>query len=80
MLLIGSRLMTVYLWHLPMIMVLTGIALLLPFPMPAPGGAVWWWTRVPFLLLVLALVGAFGGTFSSPRRVSAASGSRTPPR
>lgn len=142
-LLIGSRLMTVYLWHLPMIMVLTGIALLLPFPMPAPGGAVWWWSRVPFLLLVLAavwvlsltlgrferapalappafafatpvavvlfivpvlgitaygldlplaatalvttalalaLVGAFGNAFPSPRRVSAASEPRTPPR
>ncbi|GAA5154501.1 hypothetical protein GCM10025768_25780 [Microbacterium pseudoresistens] len=54
--LIGSRLMTVYLWHLPMVMVLIGIELLLPIPMPAPGSAVWWWTRVPFLLLVLAAV------------------------
>lgn len=56
MLLIGSRLMTVYLWHLPVVMILIGIELLLPIPMPAPGGAVWWWTRVPFLLLVLAVV------------------------
>ncbi|MDR6866084.1 peptidoglycan/LPS O-acetylase OafA/YrhL [Microbacterium resistens] len=55
-LLIGSRLMTVYLWHLPMIMVLIGVQLLLPIPMPAPGSAVWWWTRVPFLLVVLAAV------------------------
>ncbi|WP_251448443.1 acyltransferase family protein [Microbacterium sp. USTB-Y] len=55
-LLIGSRLMTVYLWHLPMIMVLTGVELVLPFPMPAPGSALWWWTRVPFLLVVLAAV------------------------
>lgn len=53
---IGSRLMTVYLWHLPMIMVLTGIQLLLPLPMPHPGSALWWWTRVPFLLIVLAAV------------------------
>ena len=56
MLLIGSRLMTVYLWHLPMVMVLIGIELLLPVPLPHPGGPVWWWTRVPFLLLVLAAV------------------------
>ncbi|MFE6733828.1 acyltransferase [Microbacterium sp. NPDC057650] len=56
MLLIGSRLMTVYLWHLPVVMILIGIELLLPIPMPAPGGALWWWTRVPFLLLVLAVV------------------------
>lgn len=55
-LLIGSRLMTVYLWHLPMIMVLIGVQLLLPVPMPAPGSPLWWWTRLPFLLVVLAAV------------------------
>ncbi|MBS1906368.1 MAG: acyltransferase [Actinobacteria bacterium] len=55
-LLIGSRLMTVYLWHLPLIMVLIGLELLLPLPMPAPGSALWWWTRVPFLIVVLAAV------------------------
>lgn len=56
MFVIGSRLMTLYLWHLPMVMVLIGIELLLPVPMPYPGGAVWWWTRVPFLILVLVAV------------------------
>lgn len=55
-LLIGSRLMTVYLWHLPMIMVLIGVQLLLPVPMPTPGSAAWWWTRAPFLIVVLAAV------------------------
>ncbi len=55
-LLIGSRLMTVYLWHLPVIMILVGIELALPLPMPAPGGAAWWWTRAPLLVLVLAAV------------------------
>lgn len=55
-LLIGSRLMTVYLWHLPMILVLIGVELILPIPMPAPGSPMWWWTRVPFLLIVLAAV------------------------
>ncbi|WP_431072989.1 acyltransferase family protein [Microbacterium phyllosphaerae] len=54
--LIGSRLMTIYLWHLPMIMVLIGIQIALPFPLPAPGSAVWWWTRPLFLLVVLAAV------------------------
>ena len=54
--LIGSRLMTIYLWHLPMIMVLIGIELLLPLPLPAPGSAVWWWTRPVFLIVVLAAV------------------------
>lgn len=53
---LGSRLMTVYLWHLPVIMVLTGVQLLLPLPLPEPGSAVWWATRIPMLLLVLAVV------------------------
>ncbi|WP_136056620.1 acyltransferase family protein [Microbacterium sp. K24] len=54
--LIGSRLMTIYLWHLPVIMVLIGIELLLPVPLPAPGSPVWWWTRPVFLVVVLAVV------------------------
>lgn len=53
---IGSRLMTVYLWHLPVIMMLTGVELLLPLPMPQPGSAAWWWTRPVFLVIVLATV------------------------
>lgn len=54
--LIGSRLMTIYLWHLPMIMILIGIELLLPLPLPAPGSAAWWWTRPLFFIVVLAAV------------------------
>ena len=54
--LIGSRLMTVYLWHLPLIMVLIGIELLLPLPLPAPGSPAWWWTRPVFFIVVLAAV------------------------
>ena len=54
--LIGSRLMTIYLWHLPLIMMLIGIELLLSLPLPAPGSAVWWWTRPVFFFVVLAAV------------------------
>ncbi|MFS0852272.1 acyltransferase family protein [Microbacterium sp. 179-I 3D4 NHS] len=54
--LIGSRLMTIYLWHLPVIMILIGLELLLPLPMPDPGSALWWWTRPLFLLVVMAAV------------------------
>lgn len=53
---VGSRLMTIYLWHLPMIMILIGIELVLPLPMPAPGSPAWWWTRPVFLVVVLAAV------------------------
>src|SRR5690606_6162147 len=48
--------MTVYLWHLPMIMTLIGIQLVLPLPLPEPGSPLWWWTRLPFLLIVLGAV------------------------
>lgn len=57
-LLLGSRLMTVYLWHLPLIMVLIGVQLALPFPLSTPGSGQWWLERIPFLLVVLALVSA----------------------
>lgn len=69
MFLIGSRLMTVYLWHLPVVMMLTGLQLLLPLPLPAPGGPLWWWTRPAFLLLVLAVVWALSLPLSRFERV-----------
>lgn len=53
---VGTRLMTVYLWHLPMILVIAGIGLLVPQLAPTPGGAVWWWSRPLVYLLVLGLV------------------------
>ncbi|QEO10504.1 acyltransferase [Protaetiibacter larvae] len=53
---IGSRLMTVYLWHLPIIVALGGLGLLVPGAAPAPGGAVWWATRPLVYLLVLGIV------------------------
>ncbi|MCH1883736.1 acyltransferase [Agrococcus sp. ARC_14] len=52
----GSRLMTIYLWHLPVIMILVGVQLLLPIPLPEPGAAAWWLTRIPVFLLVLLVV------------------------
>lgn len=55
-LVVGSRLMTVYLWHLPVILLLTGLELLLPLPLPTPGSISWWSTRPLFLLAVLAVV------------------------
>lgn len=54
----GSRLMTIYLWHFPVIMTLIGLELLLPVPMPVPGSALWWWTRPLFFVIVLIAVWA----------------------
>ena len=52
----GSRLMTIYLWHLPVIIVLSGLAILIPGASPEPASAAWWWTRIPAYLLVLGVV------------------------
>jgi hypothetical protein len=52
----GSRLMTIYLWHLPVIIVLAGLTILIPGAGPEPASALWWWTRIPTYLLVLGVV------------------------
>jgi len=52
----GTRLMTVYLWHLPVILILTGATLLIPGAAPTPSSAAWWWSRPVMLVAVLAAV------------------------
>lgn len=52
----GTRLMTIYLWHLPVIMALIGLQLLVPQWLAEPGSARWWWERIPMYLLVLAVL------------------------
>ncbi|TAJ46467.1 MAG: acyltransferase [Herbiconiux sp.] len=59
--LVGTRLMTIYLWHLPVILLISGIALLIPGASPEPASLVWWWTRPLMFLLVMAAV--FGLSF-----------------
>jgi len=54
--LLGSRLMTVYLWHLPVILALTGLSLLIPGAAPAPSSAAWWWTRPVMFVAAMAAV------------------------
>ncbi|WP_430593448.1 acyltransferase family protein [Humidisolicoccus flavus] len=54
--LFGSRLMTVYLWHLPVILLLVGIQLLLPFALSEPGSAIWWMERPVMVVTALAVV------------------------
>jgi len=72
--LVGSRLMTVYLWHLPIIITLAGVALLIPGASPEPGSAAWWWSRIPIYLLVLGLLFALSllvGRWERPREMAA---------
>lgn len=52
---VGSRLMTVYLWHLPVILLVSGLALLIPGAAPAPASPAWWATR-PVVFIVVAVV------------------------
>ena len=70
--LIGTRLMTIYLWHLPLIIALSGIALLIPGASPEPGSPAWWASRPIFFIIVL--VALFGLSFlvaryEAPREV-----------
>lgn len=51
---IGSRLMTVYLWHLPVILIVSGIALVIPGAAPNPASAEWWETR-PLVFVATAI-------------------------
>jgi peptidoglycan/LPS O-acetylase OafA/YrhL len=60
----GRRSMTVYLWHLPLLVAMSGLLLLTDFPKPAAGTSAWWWARPLVLLGVVALllpvIAAFG--------------------
>jgi hypothetical protein len=62
---VGSRLMTIYLWHLPVIALIVGLLLLSPLPSPEPGTPDWWLTR-PVILLIAVLLLA-GITFALRR-------------
>jgi hypothetical protein len=66
----GSRLITIYLWHVPLIVAVAGLALLIPGASPPPGSAAWWWTRpIEYLILLVLLFGLsfLVGRFEQPR-------------
>lgn len=55
----NPRAMTVYLWHMPLIMALIGVLWAAEIPMPEPHSAAWWATRVPWLVsIALVLIPA----------------------
>jgi fucose 4-O-acetylase-like acetyltransferase len=75
--LIGTRLMTIYLWHLPLIIAFSGLALVIPGASPEPATEAWWWSRpIVFLLVLGALFGLsfLVGRWEQPRELG-----RTPP-
>ncbi|RWZ50901.1 acyltransferase [Labedella phragmitis] len=71
---LGTRLMTVYLWHLPVILIVSGAALLVPVASPAPASPAWWWSRPIAFVVVLALVFAVSfvvARWEAPRMLGA---------
>jgi peptidoglycan/LPS O-acetylase OafA/YrhL len=71
---LGTRLMTVYLWHLPVILIVSGAALLVPWASPAPASGAWWWSRPIAFVVVLALVFAVSflvARWEAPRMIGA---------
>ncbi|MDQ0575653.1 fucose 4-O-acetylase-like acetyltransferase [Agromyces albus] len=70
---VGSRLMTIYLWHLPVLALIVGLLLLTPLPTPASGSAEWWLTRplifvvmVGVLIVISMLLGGLERASSAP--------------
>jgi fucose 4-O-acetylase-like acetyltransferase len=77
--LVGTRLMTIYLWHLPVIIVIAGLGLLIPGASPEPGSPAWWWSRIPVYPLVLAILFALSflvGRWERPRELGSTPPSR----
>ena len=55
--------MRAFLWHLPVMVAVTGVLLVLDVPFPDPGTATWWLTRpLWFAVLGLALWGVLAAT------------------
>ncbi|MFE4196175.1 acyltransferase [Paenarthrobacter sp. NPDC056912] len=78
----GRRSMTVYLWHLPLLVGMSGLMLLTAFRQPAAGTAEWWWARIPVFCAVIAVlvpvIWIFGRLEDRPTAASHARGpSRT---
>lgn len=70
--LVGTRLMTIYLWHLPVIIIVAGLGLLIPGASPEPASPAWWWSRILVYLLVLGILVALSlvvGRFEQPREI-----------
>ncbi|KQM58095.1 acyltransferase family protein [Agreia sp. Leaf210] len=55
---VGSRAMTIYLWHLPIIVALSGGLFLSGWVDSVPGSGAWWATRPLFVVAVWLILGA----------------------
>lgn len=57
---VGTRAMTIYCWHSPVILLLLGLQLLVPATLSDPGSERWWLERIPFTLLVFVVLWLIG--------------------
>lgn len=53
---LGTRLMTIYLWHLLLVILVAALVLVLPGLIPATGTPGWWWARIPGDALALGVL------------------------
>ena len=68
---VGTRAMTIYLWHLPVIILVMAAWFFAGGYDPAPGSAQWWLLRIPLALLCWALVLAVATALLRVERASA---------
>ncbi|MGR0160594.1 acyltransferase family protein [Paenarthrobacter nitroguajacolicus] len=77
----GRRSMTVYLWHLPLLVGMAGLLLLTDVPKPLAGTPEWWWARIPVFFAVVILLVPVAWIFGRlEERPTAASHARGPSR
>lgn len=62
---VGGCAMTVYLWHMPLILALVVAVWAGGWPLPEPHSAAWWITRIPWIAMISLSVGCFAVGFSS---------------
>jgi fucose 4-O-acetylase-like acetyltransferase len=70
---VGTRLMTIYLWHLPVIIIVAGLGLLVPGASPEPESPAWWWSRILVYGLVFGILFALSlavGRWEQPREIA----------
>lgn len=48
--------MTVYLWHMPVMLVIVALLNMVAVPFPPPHSGLWWLTRLPWLVIVFGAV------------------------
>lgn len=61
---VGGYAMTVYLWHMPLILTLVVVVWAAGWPLPEPHSAAWWITRIPWIAMISLSVGCFAAGFT----------------